>query len=90
MPDAISNTSPLLYLYRINALDWLPRLFGRVWTSHAVVTELEEGRRRGFEVPAPIHIPWLDIVEPQWVPSEWLALDLGPGELSVLALAGEK
>jgi hypothetical protein len=31
MPDAISNTSPLLYLYRIEALMWLDALFGEVW-----------------------------------------------------------
>lgn len=30
MPEAISNTSPLLYLYRINALDWLPELFSEI------------------------------------------------------------
>ncbi|MEK7329021.1 MAG: DUF3368 domain-containing protein [Chloroflexota bacterium] len=27
MPEAISNTSPLLYLYRIGAMDWLPKMF---------------------------------------------------------------
>ena len=31
MPDTISNTSPLLYLYRIEALMWLDALFGEVW-----------------------------------------------------------
>ena len=30
MPDVICNTSPLLYLYRIGALDWLPKLFNEV------------------------------------------------------------
>ncbi|WP_417914024.1 hypothetical protein [Candidatus Electronema sp. JM] len=24
MPEAVSNTSPLLYLHRIGAADWLP------------------------------------------------------------------
>ena len=33
MPEAISNTSPLLYLYRIEVLGWLPELFGEVWSS---------------------------------------------------------
>lgn len=89
MFDAISNTSPLLYLHRIDALDWLPKLFGTIWTSNAVVTELEEGRRRGFDAPEPNHIPWIDVVKPQSIPSEWLALDLGAGELSVMALALE-
>lgn len=39
--DVPSNTSPLVYLYRIQAVEWLP---------------------------------------------EWLALDLGPGELAAMAL----
>lgn len=30
MPDAISNTSLLVYLYRIQAIEWLPELFGNV------------------------------------------------------------
>jgi hypothetical protein len=39
--DAISNTSPLVYLYRIHAFDWLPRLFPSVWVSTAVARELD-------------------------------------------------
>ena len=27
----ISNTSPLLYLHRIEAMDWLPKLCEEVW-----------------------------------------------------------
>ncbi len=44
MPDAICNTSPLLYLYRIEAVNWLPRLFNEVWTLNAVARELQEGQ----------------------------------------------
>lgn len=36
MSDVISNTSPLLYLYRIKADNWLPELFDEVWTPDAV------------------------------------------------------
>lgn len=89
MPDAISNTSPLLYLHRTDALGLLPHLFGKIWTTNEVLIELEEGRRRGFDVPEPNRIPWIDVVKPQSIPSEWLALDLGAGELSVMALALE-
>ena len=89
MPEAVSNTSPLLYLYRIRALDWLPRLFSEIWTPNAVVHELREGRQRGYDVPNPNDYAWLQIVEPRSVPSEWLTLDLGPGELAALALALE-
>jgi predicted nucleic acid-binding protein len=52
MPDAIANTSPLLYLHRVEALEWLSRLFSDVWIPGAVARELEEGLRRGYEVPA--------------------------------------
>ena len=32
MPEAITNTSPLIYLHRVQALEWLPQLFEEVWT----------------------------------------------------------
>jgi len=89
VPEAISNTSPLLYLHRIGVLDWAPKLFSEVWTPGAVVSELQEGERKGYDVPNPRDYAWLQIVEPRSVPSEWLTLDLGPGELAVLALALE-
>jgi predicted nucleic acid-binding protein len=89
MPDAISNTSPLLYLYRIEALMWLDALFGAVWMPNAVVHELAEGRRQGYDVPDPDTYPWLRRMEPRALPSEWLVLDLGPGELAAMALALE-
>jgi predicted nucleic acid-binding protein len=33
MPDAITNTSPLVYLHRIQTLEWLPALFEEIWTE---------------------------------------------------------
>lgn len=89
MPDAISNTSPLLYLYRIGALDWLKHLFGETWIPNGVASELEQGRRKGYDVPNLDEYNWLHRVEPRSVPPEWLALDLGPGELAAMALALE-
>ena len=85
----ISNTSPLLYLYRIDALNWLPRLCGKVWIPEAVVQELSEGMRRGYDVPDPRRYEWLTVTDPRAVPSQWLNVDLGAGELAVLALALE-
>ncbi len=89
MSKAISNTSPLLYLYRIDALDWLPQLFTEITVPGAVVRELREGQRKGFDVPRPDNYDWLKVVEPRQMPSEWLALDLGAGELAAMALALE-
>lgn len=89
MPEAISNTSPLLYLYRIEALDWLPQLFSEVWTASAVVQELQDGERRGYTVPDLSRYFWLQKVEPQSIPSELAVLALGAGETAVLALGQE-
>ena len=89
MRIAISNTSPLLYLYRISVLDWLPQLFGEIWIPRAVALELEEGQQRGYDVLNPSSYNWLQVVEPMHTPSEWLALDLGTGELAAMALALE-
>ena len=89
MPKAISNTSPLLYLYRIGGIDWLPKLFDEVWTPEAVRNELQAGRSKGYDVPNPDDYSWLNIVNPKSTPSEWLALDLGAGEIAAMALALE-
>ena len=89
MPDAISNTSPLLYLHRIGALEWLPRLFQDIWVPTAVVAELQEGRSRGYDVPDPTALHWVQIVEPHSIPDKWLPLDLGHGELAAMAMAME-
>jgi predicted nucleic acid-binding protein len=89
VPSAISNTSPLLYLHRIGALDWLPKLFSDFWVPQAVVEELREGRTKGHDAPRPEGTEWIQIVEPRVVPSEWLVFDLGPGELAALALGLE-
>jgi hypothetical protein len=89
MPEAISNTSPLLYLYRIGAIDWLPRLFSDVWIPQAVFDEFHVGQQKGYDVPKPGSYSWVHVVNPRATPSEWLSLDLGPGELAAMALALE-
>ena len=89
MANAISNTSPLLYLYRIDCLEWLGQLFDEIWIPVAVASELTEGKRRGYDVPEPSAYSWLRQQEARAMPSEWLALDLGAGELAAMALALE-
>jgi predicted nucleic acid-binding protein len=89
MPNAISNTSPLLYLHRIGSIHWLPQLFSEVWTPEAVRTELQAGLTVGYNVPNPDDYSWLTIVDPKSRPSEWLVLDLGAGEIAAMALALE-
>ncbi len=85
----ISNTSPLLYLYRIGGINWLPKIFDEIWTPEAVKNELLAGRSKGYNVPNLADFDWLHIVNPKSMPSEWLALDLGAGEIAAMALALE-
>jgi len=87
--EAVSNTSPLLYLYRVQALHLLQALFEEVWTPSAVVRELSVGSEKGHDVPEVSTYGWLRVVDPRSIPSKWLASDLGPGELAALALALE-
>jgi predicted nucleic acid-binding protein len=89
MPDAITNTSPLVYLYRIDQFEWLAKLFGEIWIPSAVVRELQEGIRRGYNVPDPSKYAWFKIVDANSVPSDWLVLDLGRGEIAAMALGLE-
>ena len=89
MLKAISNTSPLLYLYRIDGIEWLPKLFNEIWTPEAVRSELQAGRAKGYDVPTTEDYSWLTIVNPTSTPSEWLVSDLGAGEIAVMALALE-
>lgn len=89
MASAISNTSPLLYLYRIGGIEWLPKLFDEISTPEAVQHELTTGQNRGYDVPNPQNYDWLQIINPKSMPSEWLALDLGAGEVAAMSLALE-
>lgn len=89
MLKATSNTPPLFYLYRIGGIEWLPQLFDEVWTPEAVRDELQAGRSKGYNVPNSDDYLWLKVVNPKSTPSEWLALDLGVGEIAAMALALE-
>lgn len=53
MAKAVTDTSRLLYLYRIGKVDILPQVFEEVLTVPAVVSELAEGQAKGYEVPKP-------------------------------------
>lgn len=89
MPIAISNTSPILYLFRIGALYFYESLFDAVWVTPGVAHELETGLHRGYEVPVIAEKLWVRIVPPQSSPPSWFALDLGLGERETIALALE-
>ena len=59
MPDVISNSSPMQYLYQAGMLNILPALFGQICVPEAVVAEQEEGRRRSVSLPTLEELSWL-------------------------------
>lgn len=63
MAEVISNTSPLLYLYRVQAIGLLPTMFGGAWTPAAVVQELRAGREKGHAVPSPVRLRVLALAD---------------------------
>ena len=97
----IADTSPLLFFHRSGAMDLLSavssnrlaegdRSSGSVWVPQAVHTEIAEGERSGYDMPDLGALPWVGTAPaPAAPPSEWLALDLGPGELAAMSLALE-
>ena len=88
-PGAIADTSPLLFLHRAHTLDLLGAVCSSVWVPEAVRAEIKEGAQSGYDTPDLSSAPaWIDTgPEPASPPSEWLALDLGPGELAAMSLA---
>lgn len=90
MPEFISNTSPLLYLHRIDALNVLSALCTEVQVPRAVARELSDGREIGHNVPDLQRYEWIRIVDPRVISPEWLNLDMGEGELAVLAIGLER
>ena len=89
MPDVISNSSPLQYLYQSGVLDLLPALFGQLCVPEAVVAELEEGQRRNVLLPSLEELTWLKIRTVRDRTLLPLVTRLGDGEKEVLALGLE-
>lgn len=89
MAEVICNTSPLQYLHQLGLLHILPSLAGRVVVPPAVVAEIEEGQRRGVNLPHLAEHDWVKVRKPSCIDALHLVFDLGHGETQVLALALE-
>ena len=88
MPRTCSvDTSPLLYLYRIDQLTLLHRQFDRVLVPKAVVTELAKGRAQGVSIPDLADYPWIEIQQIDLRSVSEAVDSLGAGEREVILLA---
>jgi len=90
MANAVCSVSPIIYLHRIGALEWMPKLFDEIWMPSVVLEDLLEGRFIGYNVPSPFDLTWIDYRDPELtIPSAWMALDLSSGEVAAMAVAFE-
>ena len=90
MLRAACSVSPIIYLYRIGILDWLPMLFDEILMPTVVLEDLLSAKFIGFDVPSPFDLPWVSYDDPQiTVPSAWVSLDLSSGEVAAMSLAFE-
>jgi len=84
------SASPIVFLYRIGALEWLPQLFDEIWMPSVVLDDLLQARFIGYDVPSPFNLSWVQYEDPQLtVPAAWLSLDLSSGEVAAMSLAFE-
>jgi hypothetical protein len=90
MNNAVCSVSPVIYLYRLGAIECLPKLFKRILMPSVVLEDLLQARFVGYDVPSPFDLPWVEYEDPQLtVPSAWLSLDLNSGEVASMSLALE-
>jgi len=82
--DTVTNTSPLIYLYRLGRLHLLQLLFGHVIVPVQVHDEIIRGSASGHTVPDLQGEPWIEI---RRAAVEHDYEDLGPGECGALDLA---
>jgi uncharacterized protein len=88
--DVVTNTSPLLYLHQLRLLEILPHLYQRVVVPTAVVSELADGARAGYDVPDSRSLVWADVQEAPGATILQLVTDLGDGERAAIALAASR
>jgi len=53
MPEVITDTSPLQYLYQLAQLDLLPALYRQIRVPQAVADKLAQGLVQGISLPDP-------------------------------------
>jgi len=87
MPEVISNTSPLQYLFQCNQMELLRGMYGGIVVPSAVVDELDAGRRQGIFLPDLRAFSWVSVRQVAHVRRLPMTTDLGAGEIEVLSLA---
>lgn len=89
MRKIITNTTPILSLLKINKLDLLKELYGKVTVPSAVYQEIEKGKKKPYYQDLK-QVAWIEIENIKNPDSRAFFVDLDDGEAEVLILAKEQ
>ena len=92
MPDTvvICNTPPLIYLYSMDLLWILEKLYKKIIVSSEVVGELDAAQMVDKDVPSVYEHNWIEMRSPDFDIYTEFKKVLGPVEASALALASSE
>ncbi len=88
MRKIISNTTPILSLLKIDKLDLLKELYGKVIVPLAVYQEIEKGKEKPYYKDL-TSLDWIEIQNIKNLNTIEYLIDLDDGEAEVLILAKE-
>ena len=89
MRKTISNTTPILSLLKINKLNLLRELYGKITIPKAVFQEIENGKEKPYYQNLSL-LDWIEIEDIANKESRTYFFDLDDGEAEVLILANEQ
>jgi predicted nucleic acid-binding protein len=89
MPPVVSNSTPLIYLAKVNKLDLIKSLFNEVFIPQEVKNEVVDkgkmlGKKDAYIVEKAISEGWLKVLTTDIVA---VSIELDPGEIAALSLA---
>ncbi len=90
MPEVVTDTSPLQYLYQTERLGLLKDLYGGILIPEGVAEEIAESRSLGYSLPDLSSTDWIQVTAVADRRVLRLASDLGKGEREALSLAVER
>lgn len=88
MPKIVSNTTPIISLLKIEKLQILKDLYGKIFIPQEVFNEIEAGKNKDYYTDLS-EIEWIEIEKIQNTKSLSYFLDLDKGEAEAIVLATE-
>ncbi len=88
MVKVVSNTTPIISLFKLNRLELLQKLYSQIYIPSVVYNEIEAGKTKKYYKDIS-RIDWINIFEIQDKQAVKYFLDLDAGEAEAIVLATE-